>query len=571
MKVLLVMPGEHRELGAAARNRFYVPPLGIMYVSSYLKDKGFEVHCLNMNHDGPRGIQDVLNHNTFDAVCTGGMYSYIKAYENIFGLAKEKNKNVKTVLGGAAATAHPEFILSELKPDFLVLGEGEETTADLLRAINDGGGTEDVPGIAYFDNVHDRFVMTNPRPPMRDIDALPLPDREGFGFSYFLEHYHKYSTLSVRYKRENIRTAFVVGGRDCPGRCTFCFRVMGGKVRYRSIDNVIREIRLLKEKYDVNEIEMLDDVFSIDKRRVYDFCQKIGSLGIHWWCQMNVRHVDEEMLKAMKMSGCDWVGYGFESASDTVLKSMNKGIKVEHIEKALMATRKAKLSLQANFIFGDPAETLETAEETLKFWRKHKSFHINLSYVIPYPGTKLYNDLIKRNEIRNLRHFWDNNCVDEDGRTRNLTSLTENEERLLRLRVFLEKLNPSSYIVRRAEREADGRYVLDLGCPVCQKEFKEIFLTRPQIVACPDCCQRAAINPYDLPGLNVLDRKIRKSIRFTIVSAGRIIFRSKPIGLFLIWFFVMSRNRFNYYNLLNAFNINLLKKSKVLSKRYLRK
>lgn len=571
MKVLLVMPGEHRQQGGVAGYRFYVPPLGIMYVSSYLKDKGFDVHCLNMNHEGFRGIQDLLSHTGFDAVCTGGMYSYIKAYEDIFALAKEKNKNVKTILGGPAATAHPEFILRELKPDFLVLGEGEETTADLLRAINDGDGKEDVPGIAYFDKGNDRFVMTDLRPPMRDIDVLPLPDREGFGFSYFVEHYRKYSTLSVRYKREDIRTAFVIGGRDCPGRCTFCFRVMGGKVRYRSIDKVIGEIKLLKEEYDINEIEMLDDVFSIDKRRVNEFCQGIGSLGIHWWCQMNVRHVDEEMLKTMKASGCDWVGYGFESASDTVLKSMHKGIKVEHIEKALIATRRARLSLQANFIFGDPAETLETAEETLRFWRKYKSFHINLSYVIPYPGTKLYNDLVKRNAIKDLRHFWDNNCVDEDGRTRNLTSMSENEEKLLRVRVFLEKLAPSFYKVGRAEKKGEGRYLLVLGCPVCQNEFEEMFLTRPQIVACPECSQRAAINPYDLPDLNILDRKIRKCIRFTIVWAGRIVFRSKTIGLFLIWFFVMSRNRFNYYNLLNAFNIDLLKKSKVLSKRYPRK
>ena len=487
------------------------------------------------------------------------------AYENIFALAKKKNRNVKCILGGPAASAHPEFILNELEPDFLVLGEGEETTAELLRCINDNDAVENVRGIAYVDNVNDQIFRTEARPPIKNIDSLPFPDREGFGFPYFLEHYHKYSTLSVRYKRENVRTAFVIGGRDCPGKCTFCFRVMGGRLRLRSIDDIISEIKSLKDIYGINEIEMLDDVFAIKKKRVYEFCRKVEPLGIHWWCQMIVRHVDEEILKEMKRTGCDWVGYGFESASDTVLKSMKKGIRASHIEKALYATRKAKISLQANFIFGDPAETLETADETLRFWRKHKSFHINLSFIIPFPGTKLYNDLVARGQIKNLRFFWDNYCVDEDGKTKNLTSLSANEERLMRARVFLEKSNPSSFMVKYADKTAEGAILLDIICPVCKGEYREKFLTRPQIVACPGCFQRSSINVYNLPDRNKKVKKIGKHIQFIVLCIGRNLFRNRNVGLILIQLFRVSNEHLNYYSLLNRFGIDLLKKSKTIN------
>ena len=397
MKILLIMPTDKKwGFGPVPKGAYYTPPLGIMYVSSYLKSKGFDIDCLNMNHHGYAGFSSMLNKAKYDAICTGGAYDNIKGFREIFAAGKESNHNTKVILGGSAATAHPEFIAGNVGADFLVLGEGEEVLCNLLAAIDNNSNTEEVPGISFIRKKDNQFIKTDPHPPIKDVETLPYPDREGFEFDYFLNNYLQHTTVDIAYTRKNVRTAGIIGGRGCPGKCTFCFKTMRGGFRLRSVESIVGEIEYLKKEYAINTIEILDALFSTDKTRVYDFCKNVKPLKVNWWCQMRVTTVDEKLLTTMKDAGCDRVGYGIESASDKVLKSMRKGIRVKDIKRALHFTRKAKLSIQGLFIFGDPAETIETADETLKFWRRYKLFNIPMITVIPFPGTALYNNLLKK-------------------------------------------------------------------------------------------------------------------------------------------------------------------------------
>lgn len=544
------MPSEDRKMKPIPRNASYLPALGIMYVSAYLKKMGFDVDCMNMNHHDWDSLRYALSRVKYDVICTGGMYAYLRAYEKIFSMAKESNKNIRTILGGAAATAHPEFILKEIKADYLILGEGEKTTASLLSAMASGNlDIEEIPGIAFVDNKRDSVVKTTSSPPIADLDKLPLPDRDGFEFTYFLDNHPRYSTMDMRYKRERTRAAAIIGGRDCPFRCTFCFRVMGGKPRFRSTDNIIFEIEQLKSNYGVNYIEILDDLFTVNKSRVYEFCSRIKPLGMHWWCQCHARTVNEDMLKSMKDAGCEWVGYGFESANEQVLKSMKKGIKVKDIEHALHITRKAQLTLQANFIFGDPVETFDTARETLRFWSRHKSYHINLSAISPYPGTTLYWNLIKKGAIDNLRLFWDN-----PGSV-NLSSMTEAEYRIISILIRLEDMTPSFFKITHFEKTLDGKYRLSLICPVCKEKSREEFLIRPNIVACPNCYQRARIDLYDLMYTNRISRYSKKLMRKIAIGLIKQILYNKKMGLLINDIYLLSKKYVNYSDILKQFGI----------------
>ena len=169
----------------------------------------------------------------------------------------------------------------------------------------------------------------------------------------------------------------------------------------------MNEIKGAIKKYDINALLIYDDLFSIDKKRLYDFCDEIKKEFQHtkkpffWGCQLSVLNVNEEMLAKLKDSGCKVVSYGFESISDDVLKSMKKPITAEKIDNALKLTLKQGLAIQANFIFGDIAETKSTAYETLNYWKKNCLGQISLDFIQPYPGSEIYKHCLRKGIIKN--------------------------------------------------------------------------------------------------------------------------------------------------------------------------
>ena len=196
---------------------------------------------------------------------------------------------------------------------------------------------------------------------------------------------------------------------------------MGGSYRVRSIDNLLGEIRYLINRYNINELILMDDMFSAHRDRIVEFCRAIKPLNIPWECQFRVTSVDDGLLGIMKDAGCHIVGYGFESGSPKVLKSMKKGINLQQIERAIRGNIKAKLTLQANFIFGDPVETCETMKETINFTRKFQNISMGYGFIIPYPGTKLYYKLIREEKLKDRLKFHE----DPGHKIYNMTSLSD--------------------------------------------------------------------------------------------------------------------------------------------------
>jgi len=164
-------------------------------------------------------------------------------------------------------------------------------------------------------------------------------------------------------------------------------------------------------RYDINFLMIYDDCFAFDKKRLKKFCAEIKKImkmnkkEIKWMCQLMVSVVDDPLLKELKAAGCVAISYGFESYSPIVLKSMKKSITPEQINFAFHTTVKNKLNVQANFIFGDIAETNETSKETLGWWIKNAKSQIFLGFVRPYPGSELYNHCIKKGIIQDELFF----------------------------------------------------------------------------------------------------------------------------------------------------------------------
>ena len=266
-------------------------------------------------------------------------------------------------------------------------------------------------------------------------------------------------------------TYTILASRSCPFHCTFCYH--DSNYRQRSIDNLMKELEEAIKKYKINLILMYDECFSVNKPRLIEFCKRIQKLRkeISWdlkiAAQLTVHNMDREILTLMKDTGIDTISYGFESFSPEVLKSMRKPITPELIDKTFHETLKAKIGIQANFIFGDIAETKETAKKTLDWWKKKCKGQVGLGFIQPYPGSKIYEHCIKRGIIKDKLEFIKNQ-ISADHWFNMTDNMTDKEIQELR-REILDSTSKYSKFVNplSMKKMKKNIYQFIVKCPYC--------------------------------------------------------------------------------------------------------
>jgi len=342
MNVLLIQP-PHISGGATREPDSF--PLGLAYIDTVLsKEHKVEVLDIWGNKLNEQKVIDKIKKLDYDvvgisALCT--QYAYVK------WLTKEIKRSFKgpIFLGGLLATYSTDIVLNNTNVDICVIGEGELTTPDLLKNLDNLGK---VDGIAF--RKEGKITRTKPRPYIKDLDTIPFPNRELFPVETYIN-----STL---YKDDG-RKAEIIAGRGCPYNCVYCSKGFEG-IRLRSVDNIIEEIKLLKKKYNISTISFADELVVINKKRTYELCDKIKKLGVKWACQGRLNVVDLDILKKMKDAGCKRIGYGIESGSQKILDNMNKQVKVEQALKALLWTQEVGIAIHPQMMFGMIGETKET-------------------------------------------------------------------------------------------------------------------------------------------------------------------------------------------------------------------
>ena len=395
-------------------------PQGAAYIAAILRQKGYEVRgvCINydISGDPPRKVLRsyiMKNVREFqpEIILMGGNAPEFLFIRDAIIILRKLVPNVPLILGGRIVTNDIET-MQMLKPDIGVIGEGEYTIIDLLQRLKDGNSYFDCPGIAFWRNA--KMEITQGREQIENLDVLPFPDYDIFELSTYLEMQNQSDNFWYVRTQKNPRLIPLSAGRSCPYKCTFCqYSLTNGikmKYRKRSVDNIVEEIVFMKEKYNFNILLIYDDLFSVNKEFVNSFCQKIkdNHLDIHWSASMRVNDVDEKLLKTMKDAGCVHIGYGFESANKQVLKSMNKGISREQILNAISITERAGIGVQGNLIYGDPAETPETVAETEKMFNEScRNFIIHNDYVMPYPGSPIFDLCIEKKIIKEKKDYYE--------------------------------------------------------------------------------------------------------------------------------------------------------------------
>ncbi|RDY30016.1 B12-binding domain-containing radical SAM protein [Lachnotalea glycerini] len=403
----------NRDLGAAIAS---MPPLGQMYIASYLKKNGYQVEIwdfavLRLTQD-----EFLSRIQKLDPMVIGisSFYESWTTMKNLCEIVKIKFPEIYIAIGGNGATFSYEEILKETRVDYVMLGEGEKSFLSICEYLqNERQDLDDVAGLAYWDG--DKVHVTKASR-IDNLDELPFPDRH-------LIDINKYTYPFT-----------ICTTRGCVGQCRFCSSkaFYGKKIIFRSVENIIEEIKLLMKDFFINQFFIIDDSFTINKMRALYFCEELNKLEREfiWFCEARADTADKELLTALRNAGCFKIQFGMESGNNEILKSIGKQTTVEQIEQAVKIASKLGMEINLSFIVGHADDTVETINETFDFAYKMRNLYganVLCSINTPYPGT--YNfEHTEELGIKILTKKWDyysmNSCIID---TKNLDHMKINK------------------------------------------------------------------------------------------------------------------------------------------------
>lgn len=391
-KVLLLNPPiRHEQIyGIYAEWGCNALPVGMAYIAAVLRENDYEVSILDaeaLGYSIDETVDAILKEKP-DIVGIACKTLWIVSAHKVAARIKELAPEIPVVAGGNHVTAMPERTCREFPSfDTLVIGEGEITFLELIKALNNGSDLGSVNGICYKNG--DGICVTPPRQRIQNLDELPMP---AWDLLPDLKKYYRPSLLHI----DRMPAFTLVTTRGCPMRCTFCDRsVFGRKVTTHSPQHIVNMIQHLHDKYGIKYIVFDDDDLLINRKHLYELLDllKASKMDIKFTCATRVDRVDEEVAQRLKDGGCQMVLLGVESGSQMLLDSMQKDIKVEDSRKASRILRQAGLRTEAFIVIGYPGETEETLKETVNLIKECDFTDVGVWLFTPLPGSEIYSNI----------------------------------------------------------------------------------------------------------------------------------------------------------------------------------
>jgi anaerobic magnesium-protoporphyrin IX monomethyl ester cyclase len=365
-------------------------PVGLAYIMTAAERAGFAFDLIDMDIDrlGMDGLRERLARG-YDVVALGCIVTGFNIVRDVAQVAKDLRPTTVVIAGNSVATSIPEVLLTNTRVDVAVLGEGDITIVEVLRAIEDGIPLTHVAGIAYRQDGEVR--TTAERPIVAEVDELGFPDWALFD----LAKYEQYGRVNANIFSEHVLSYPLNAARGCPYSCTFCYHVFRGQ-RYRKYSEaaVIDEIRRLHDVYRCDFIAFWDELtFPTVKsvRRMIDALKGL-EFPIAWEATIRgdlftAEHVP--LIREMREVGCENMSYSLENASPDILAAMNKKLDVGQFVRQSEALWEGGVTPLTSVVFGYPQETAETIRQTIDVCRRCRIFP-SVGFLLPLPGTPIY-------------------------------------------------------------------------------------------------------------------------------------------------------------------------------------
>ena len=389
MKILLINPL------LTPRRPPSVYNIGLGYIAASLLQEGHEVSLLDIEgyRYSPARVSDMIDAISCEAIAIGTLITGYKYLKWLVKQIRKSKPDIPIWVGNSIASSIPEILLHDIPVDIAVLGEGEQTIKELAKSAEEGGDLATIDGICFKSD--GKIIYTPPRQLIEDLDSIPFPAWQLFPQKIYMNS--DYSYLSLSKPMAHINTV-----RGCPYHCTYCYHpFQNSKIRFHSAARVVEEIKRLQHEYKVKSICFADDLFIIDKKRIYQICDLIDQekLKIQWTTSARVNLVDKELLIRMKQSGCVSLAFGIESASQKILDNIKKQATVEQAKLAVTLCKQVGITPICSFMIGNLGENRETAFASVDFIQQHLETALVFFITTPYPKTELYESMKQRGKI----------------------------------------------------------------------------------------------------------------------------------------------------------------------------
>ncbi len=356
------------------------PPLGLAYLASSLLNYKNDLHIEIIDGFLMERDEYYQKISKIKADVIGVTTTMAQLGEAL--LIPQILKNNKIIIGGPGVVNLPSSKLYESGYSIICYGEGEKTIVELIKAFENGSSLKNIKGISYCSN--GKEIKTPPRDLIKNLDDIPFPARS-------LLDMEKY--LRIWKEKMGVAVTQIISSRGCPFSCRFCDRTtFGGRIRFMSPPRIIEEMRSLYESFGAEMIWFEEDLFTVNRKRVLDFCKLMEEElpGKRWGAHSRVDTIDLEMLTQMKKAGCTDLFFGVESGSQKILDILGKGFTVGQIEKAFRLAKKVGINTEMYLIIGVPGETQEDIDITKRMIAKLEPSSLDISSLTPIPGTEIY-------------------------------------------------------------------------------------------------------------------------------------------------------------------------------------
>lgn len=389
--------------------RFHYPsgdiPLGLALLASVLRERLPLDVCL---HDatwepGIEAVERFIDREKLDFLGIGASTLMLPDALRIARLASDRG--IRVFLGGPHPTVDPAGVMALRSVDAVVVGEGEESTTELLGAWLAG---HDGPIAGTWTRDPDGSPRPGPsRDPISDLNQLPLPAWDLLDMPRYLRAWGQLDACSP-----GLRGINVLAGRGCPFQCTFCQpvldRLFGSRLRMRGVEGVVREIQALVQRYGIEGYWFCDDTFTANRAWVLDLCgalRRAGLDGLSWGATSRANLVDPELLDALGEVGFRKLGIGLESAVEAVREGVyGKGVSLESVRDATRMAREREMQVLLFLVLGAPGESLGDMLRTIEEAASSGATEASFSLLVPVPGTELHERMLR--EGRGLSSDW---------------------------------------------------------------------------------------------------------------------------------------------------------------------